>query len=117
MNFKNLIAVYTVGKEGPKLWNEIHHGGKDDVGSVFMDDSSMSLWEVKVRITGNRGRYLKIKSKPNESREFRASADGYKPEKYLPITPDEWSVFAHLTKSKNDPKLYANAQTILNRLV
>ncbi len=61
--------------------------GKECLGSIMMQDSNSRLWEVKVRIMDGRGRYLKIESKLNGSQTLRASADDYKPKKYLRIRP------------------------------
>lgn len=110
------MGLYKLGKGTTELWNEIWHGGKDYLGEAKIQDSSGRLWEVKVRYTGNRGRYLKIKSKSNESQKMRASADNYKPSEYLRITPDEWEAFLLLTKDSNDRELYACGKSILDRL-
>lgn len=117
MNPTDIVTIYKVGEAAEDLWNEIWHGGKEDLGSVLIQDSSCHLWKVKVRFTGYRKRYLKIKLESNGSRKIRASADNYKPGEYLRITPDEWHIFALLAKDNNDPKLYACAQNILDRLV
>lgn len=113
MLYKAGKAAYKVGKYG--LVDNIAHGGKDRVGEVLIRDSSYCLWKIKVRITGNRGRYLKIKSKL-DGQELRASTEGYKPGKYLSITDDEWTVFALCTEN-DDPQLHACAQSILDRLL
>jgi hypothetical protein len=131
MNAQNIIALYKAGKAAYKVGSQVKNiydlvsqGGKDKVGSVLMRDSNGNLWEVKVRATGKRGRYIKITSKPKASREIRASVDDYKPEKYLFITSDEWTIFALFAEGKDDwqgrledQDLYSNAKSILNRLV
>lgn len=117
MNPADIVTLYKVGETAEELWNEIWHGGKEDLGEVLIQDSSSRLWKVKVRFTGYRKRYLKIKLESNGSRKIRASADNYKPEEYLRITPDEWHVFALLAKDENDRELYACARSILDRLV
>lgn len=106
-------AAYKIGKYG--LFDNVVHGGKDRVGEVKIRDSSYCLWEVKVRETGKRGRYLKISSKLSDE-EILASAEGYKPGKYMSITQDEWTVFALCTENDN-PQLISCAQNILDRLV
>lgn len=83
--YKTGKAAYKIGKYG--LFDNIVHAGKDRVGEVLIRDSSYRLWEVKVRVTGKRGRYLKINSKLGKE-EILASAEGYKPGKYLSITQD-----------------------------
>ncbi len=83
----------------------------------MMQDSNSHLWEVKVRFMDRRGRYLKIERELNSSQTLRASADGYKPKKYLQITPYEWYVFARLASGENNSELHDRAQSILDRLV
>ncbi|WP_334907455.1 hypothetical protein [Nostoc sp.] len=68
-------------------------------------------WKVKVRRTGNRGRYLKISSYPDYKQSLRASADKYK--SYLQITSDEWEVFYRTAKGLKDSR----ARAILDKLV
>lgn len=117
MNPSDVVMLYKLAKGSEAIWNELCHGGKEDLGEANIQDSSSCLWEVKVRKTGYRGRYLKIKSKTGSSRKMRASADNYKPGEYLSITPDEWEVFYLLADNGNDIKLYTCAKIILDRLV
>lgn len=131
MNPQNLITLYQVGKSACKIsskakniYDLVSQGGKDKVGSVLIRDSSCHLWQVKVRATGKRGHYLKIASKVKSSPEIRASVDGYKLEKYLPITLDEWTAFAIFAEGKEDwqgrveeKDLYDYVRSILTRLV
>jgi hypothetical protein len=109
-------TAYKAGKEGKKLYEKLLHGGKDRVGKVLIRDNRYHLWEVKVRETGKRGRYLKITSELNGD-EILASADNYKIGKYLSITSDEWEVFALYTEHEEDENLDTCAKNILNRLV
>lgn len=97
------------------LLDGVVHNGKEYLGEVFIQDSSGRLWKVKVRYTGHRQRYLKISSQSNTSREIRASADNYKPEEYLQITPNEWESFYRLANNERD--FYGCVQSILDRLV
>lgn len=108
-------AGKTVYKGGKNLYDKLLHGGKDRVGEVLIRDNRYHLWEVKVRQTGKRGKYLKITSELNGN-EILASADNYKIGKYLSITSEEWEVFA-LCTMHDDENLYTCAQDILNRLV
>lgn len=117
MNPSDVIKLYKLAKGTADVWNELRHGGKEDLGNANIQDSSGCLWEVKVRTTGNRGRYLKIKSKTGSSRKMRASADNYKSSEYLSITPDEWEVFYLLANNGNDKELYNCAKSILDKLV
>ncbi|MFB2880476.1 hypothetical protein [Floridanema aerugineum] len=117
MNPTDIVTLYKFGKVAEDLWNEAWHGGKEDFGSVLIQDSNSRLWKVKVRFTGYRKRYLKIKLESHGSLKIRASADNYKPGEYLRITPDEWHVFALLAKDNNERELYACARSIIDRLV
>jgi hypothetical protein len=71
MNPTELITLYKLGNDASKLWNEIWYGGKDYLGELKIQDSSGCLWEIKVRYTGYRGRYLKLKYKSNDQRKIR----------------------------------------------
>jgi hypothetical protein len=117
MNASDILTAYKLAEGATKVWNEIWHGGKDFLGEVNIQDSSGCFWEVKIRNTGHRGRYLKLKSKSGSKGKMRASADNYKPEEYLSITPDEWEVFFLLANDSKDRKLYVGAKSILDRLV
>ena len=57
--------------------------GKEYFGEVFVTDSSSRLWKIKVRYDDNRKRYLKFEIKAGGKQKFRASADNYKPSKYV----------------------------------
>ncbi len=53
----------------------------------------------------------------DSSEKFRASADGYKPHKYVQISTDDWNIFVCLAEDPNNAKLRVEAERILNRLV
>jgi hypothetical protein len=118
LNPTNILGFYKnskdLGNGVDKLFNEIFHNGKDYFGEVFVQDNNGRLWEIKIRHTGDRGRYLKIKSKSNGSKKVRATADGYKD--YLRITPDEWEIFYRLAAEPNNQQLYNEAKKVLTRL-
>ncbi|NJR61832.1 MAG: hypothetical protein HC769_25195 [Cyanobacteria bacterium CRU_2_1] len=128
MDASDIVKLYETGEKvyqtSQTLLERILHDGKDRVGSVLMRDKNHRLWQVRVRITGKRGRYIVISSEMNKSIEIRASVDGYKPEKYLKITLEEWNAFALFageeTNGKGrvqDQELYTCVQAILERLV
>jgi hypothetical protein len=117
MNPSELVTLYKLGNDASKLWNQIWHGGKDCLGELKIQDSSGCLWEIKVRYTGYRGRYLKLQSKSNDKRKIRASADNYKIGEYISITPTEWEVFLLLVKDSKDKEIYTCAKNILDRLI
>ena len=107
--------VKDFGTEFDKAFNFVMHDGKDYYGEVDVQDSSGTLWRIRVRRTGDRGRYLKINSKTNSSRQIRATADGYKD--YVQITPDEWDMFRLLVGNPNHVELYLYAKKVLSRIV
>ena len=90
--------------------------GKEYFGEVFITDSSNRLWRIKVRYDNNRKRYLKLEIKAGSKQKFRASADNYKPSKYVRITPEQWGVFYELANNKHNAELYNEAKIILNSL-
>lgn len=81
------------------------------MGETVLCDSYNREWKVKVRRTGNRGRYLKIYSYPDYKQRLKASADKYK--SYLQITSDEWEVFYRTAGGLQDSR----ARAILDKLV
>ena len=72
------------GRDFDNVFNEVMHSGKEYFGEVCVQDSSGNLWKIRIRHTGDRGRYLKIDSKTNSSHQIRATADNYKD--YVRIT-------------------------------
>lgn len=117
MTPQDIVVLFKTGEAAFDLWNEVWHGGKDYMDSVILQDSSSRLWKIKVRFTGYRGRYLKIRLMSDNSRKLRASADGYKQGKYLCVKPNEWQVFACLAEGRYNSELHEWAQSILSRLV
>ncbi|MBD2199748.1 MULTISPECIES: hypothetical protein [Calothrix] len=107
--------VKEFGKDFDSVFNEVMHSGKEYFGDVCVQDISGNLWKIRVRHTGDRGRYLKIDSKTNSSQQIRATADDYKD--YVRITPDEWEVFRLLVGNPNDKDLYYKAKSILSRII
>lgn len=110
-----ILDLYLLGKEiaqdASKLFDYTRHSGKHYLGETVLCDSSNRKWKVKVRRTGNRGRYLKISSYPDYKQSLRASADEYK--SYLQITSDEWEVFYRTAGGLTDSR----ATAILDKLV
>jgi hypothetical protein len=134
-NLEDILAQYQTGgiavrsgkkkelKTGRDLWDAVHHGGKERIGSVRLRDESGRGWKVRVRSSGKRGRYLKLTSLDGSGLEVRATADGYKPEMYRSITPEEWTVFALFAEGgsdwlgrRDDPALLDCVKELLHRL-
>lgn len=113
----NPLDLYRDGKQiiqiGSTIIDKIQHNGKDYVGEFSIRDNKYIEWKVKVRQTGNRGRYLKFESKTHDVK-FRASADGYRPEKYAQITPTEWEYCA--AYALGDQSYQSQVKSLLNRL-
>lgn len=108
----NLLAKALKG-----LKELVLHRGKQNFGQVTVRDDSFQVWEVSIRKTGDRGRYLRFELVGESSKSFRASADGYKPEEYLPITVTEWNVFAAVAANQTDQEAQERAREIMNKLV
>ncbi|MEH2330878.1 hypothetical protein [Nostoc sp.] len=110
-----ILDLYRLGKEivqdASKLFDNTRHSGKHYLGETVLCDSYNREWKIKVRRTGNRGRYLKIYSYPDYKQKLRASADKYK--SYLQITSDEWEVFYRTAGGVKDSR----ARAILDKLV
>jgi hypothetical protein len=111
--FKIFKEIKDFSKDVDTVFNEVMHDGKEYFGEVSVQDSSGNLWYIKVRQTGDRGRYLKIYLK-NGSQKMRATADNYKD--YVRITPDEWEIFMLLARNSNDTNLYYKAKPIISRI-
>ena len=96
-------------------YNDTYCGGKDYIGEDFtVIDERHRAWIVAVRQAGTRGRYIKFKSKASGV-EVRASADGYKPQKYHPITLQEWKICGEYAQGNKDH--YSRVVSLVNRLV
>ncbi|HEY9873093.1 MAG TPA: hypothetical protein V6D12_06640 [Candidatus Obscuribacterales bacterium] len=92
---------------------EFLEDGKKYYGEVSVTDNNHRLWEIKVRYDNNRKRYLKLEIKDSK-KKFRATADNYKPHKYVKITPKQWSVFYELVKNERNTELYNEAKKFLD---
>lgn len=97
--------------------DEIVHGGKNSYGEVKVKDKQNRLWKIKIRKTGNRGRYLKCRVIGDSSIKFRASADSYKPTKYIQIEPAEWDIFLCLSQEKNNSDLKDKSENLVNKMI
>lgn len=108
-----------------KIVNGLSNGGKEEFGSVIMEDSNGKGWKIKVRWKGKRGHYLKIKPRDHEAEKIHAGPTAYidKPHKYKKILQEEWEAFAQFADGRSkwadlpDPELRNICQTILNRLI
>jgi hypothetical protein len=97
------------------VYEDFIHDGKEEVGEFYLRDRNYRTWEVKVRATGKRGKYLKLKSNLADD-TIRVSADGYKPGKYLQMRLEEWIAFATYVETR-DSRLKPCLEDVLDRLV
>lgn len=114
----NITDFYKLAKEvSQDVHESIHNGHKNKqyLGEIIILDINKHPWEIKLRYTKKRGRYLKIASQIDESQKIRVSADGYK--HYIQITPEEWDIFHTICGLQNQEQLYNRAQKILNKLL
>ena len=121
---KVLKAARKVGKKAKKAYNNAKHDGKDNIGSVRVRDMHGCLWKVRVRNSGKRGRYLKLKPKGHAADKFRASCDGYKPDEYRAISENDWLGFMYFAEGYNDwegrvdePELFVFVKYVLNKMI
>lgn len=82
------------------LWKSVQDPTGGQVGSVRLRDSARRQWAVEVR-RDHRGRYLQIRPIAVDIERFRASADGWSPEEWLPIAP-EGTAFALFAAGDHD---------------
>lgn len=83
------------------LWRAVLEPAGERVGSVQLRDSARRQWAVDVRRDG-RGRYLQFRPIAVDIERFRASADGWNAEEWLPIAPEEWTAFALFAAGQHD---------------
>lgn len=83
------------------LWRAVQAAGATQLGSVRLRDSARRQWAVDVR-RDHRGRYLQIRPVAVDIERFRASADGWSPEEWLRIAPEEWMAFALFAAGEHD---------------
>jgi hypothetical protein len=83
------------------LWRAASDPGAGQVGSVRLRDSARRQWAVDVR-RDHRGRYLQVRPIAVDIERFRASADGFSTDEWLPIAPEEWTAFALFAAGEHD---------------
>ena len=117
----NPMEFYKIAKEVAKttrtIWWELRHDGKERIGSFDIYDGHGGTWKVRVRWTGNRGHYLKVDSRDDEAIKYLVSAEGYRPEKYLQITEEEWALFLPLAKGKASAEMVQAVGPVLDKIL
>jgi hypothetical protein len=69
------------------------------VPAVELRDSARRSWRVEARRDGRRGRFLVLRPVHGDNEPFRAAADGWRPDAYLPIPAEDWELLARLAAS------------------
>jgi hypothetical protein len=64
--------------------------------AVEVRDSARRAWRVEARRDARRGRFLVLRPAHGDNEPFRAAADGFRPDAYLPIAPEDWDLLARL---------------------
>jgi hypothetical protein len=72
--------------------------GSDAVAGVDVEvrDSARRVWRLTAGRDARRGRFVVLRPVRGDNEPFRASADGFRPDVYLPISGDEWDLLARL---------------------
>ena len=115
-------AGSTLPGDAAQAWEGITTGvGR--LGAARLRDSARRRWMVEAHRDGLRGRILVVSPVQGDNEPFRASADGYRAETYLPISSAEWSLLALLAyghdgdEGRDDEALRNEAFRVLDRLV
>jgi hypothetical protein len=111
-----------VPADAASAWEAITNGvGR--LGAARVRDSARRRWMVEAHRDPHRGRILVVSPVRGDNEPFRASADGYRAETYLPISPSEWSLLALLASGhdgddgREDESLRNEAFRLIDRLV
>ena len=98
-------------------------GGSGSLGSARVRDSARREWLVEAHRDRGRGRMLVLRPVHGDNEPFRASADGYRPEAFLPITGEEWTLVALLAaghagdEGRPDEELATAVFRLVDRMV
>lgn len=120
-------AAYPNGRplapDAAQAWSAVTGGGSGLLGSAQVRDSARREWLVEAHRDRARGRLLVIRPAHGDNEPFRASADGHRPEAYLPIAGEEWMLLALLAAGhtgdagREDEELAAAAFPVVDRMV
>jgi hypothetical protein len=105
-----------------ELWTAVNTA-TGRLGAAQVRDSARRSWSVEPHRDAHRGRFVVFRPVHGDNEPFRASADGHRPEAYLPITADEWTVLALLAhggeevEGRADDELRRAAFVLVNRMV
>jgi hypothetical protein len=120
-------TAYPNGKplapDAATAWAAVTGGGTGLLGSVTVRDSARREWRLEAHRDRGRGRMLVLRPVHGDNEPFRASADGHRPEAFLPIAGEEWTLLALLAAGREgdagreDEELAGAAFRVVDRLV
>lgn len=120
-------AAYPGGKplapDAADAWSAVTRGGAGRLGAARVRDSARREWLVEAHRDRARGRLLVLRPVQGDNEPFRASADGQRPDAYLPITGEEWTLLALLAAGRSgdagreDEELATAAFRLVDRMV
>ncbi|BDG01242.1 hypothetical protein [Anaeromyxobacter oryzae] len=108
--------------DAAEAWQRIERGA-GRLGAARVRDSARRGWLVEAHRDDRRGRFLVVRPAHGDNEPFRASADGYLPDSYLPVSGTDWSVLALLgaghdgDDGREDDALRTAAFRIVDRMV
>lgn len=104
------------------LWKAVT-SGEGCLGAARVRDSARRTWLVEPHRDDHRGRFLVVRPVHGDNEPFRASADGFRPEAYLPVSANDWTLLALLAAGhdgddgREDDELRHAAFGLVNRMV
>lgn len=120
-------GAYPSGKalapDAARAWATVTGGGSGRLGAARVRDSARREWLVEAHRDRGRGRLLVLRPAHGDNEPIRASADGHRPDAYLPITGEEWTLLALLAAGREgdagreDEELAAAAFRLVDRMV
>lgn len=114
-------AAEAPGQDGA-VWRGVTNA-KGRVGAASVRDSARRTWLVEPRRDDRRGRFVVVRPVRGDNEPFRASADGFRPEAYLPISAADWTLLALLASGHDgddgraDEELRHAAFGLVDRMV
>jgi hypothetical protein len=105
------------------VWDAVRRAGTARLGSARLRDSARREWVVEACRDGTRGRSLVFSPVHADLEPFRASADGYRPDTYLPVPGTDWTLLAILAAGRpgdagrEDEELRTAALRLVDRMV
>lgn len=119
--------AYPSGKplapDAAAAWAAVTGGASGRLGAATVRDSARRQWLLEAHRDRGRGRMLVLRPAHGDNEPFRASADGYRPEAFLQIAGEEWTLLALLAAGhdgdagREDEELAAAAFRVVDRLV